>query len=80
MYAHDCLAYQQIEITLREMGDGLNIYIHSKRTNSTMTVTLSIKQASVLALGLVEQLTALPNLPTDDLVIQGEATLLKEAA
>ena len=72
MYISDCLAYENIEVKVEAVEDHINLAVRSSKHDYTVSLTLSGPQVAVIAVTLIETLTALGELE-DKLGIFGTA-------
>lgn len=59
MYIADCLAYENIEVKVEAIEDHINLAVRSVKNDYAVSLTLSGPQVAVIAVTLIETLTAL---------------------
>ncbi len=57
MYIHYCPAYEDIAVKVESLAEHINLDIHSKKIDSTLSITLNGAQVAVIASALMEVLT-----------------------
>ena len=72
MYISDCLAYENIEVKVEAVEDHINLAVCSVKNDYAVSLTLSGPQVAVIAVTLIETLTALGKIE-DKLGIFGTA-------
>ena len=72
MYISDCLAYENIEVKVEAIEDHINLAVRSVKNDYAVSLTLSGPQVAVIAVTLIETLTALGKIE-DKLGIFGTA-------
>ena len=72
MYIADCLAYENIEVKVEAVEDHINLAVRSVKNDYAVSLTLSGPQVAVIAVTLIETLTALGKIE-DKLGIFGTA-------
>ena len=72
MYIADCLAYENIEVKVEAIEDHINLAVRSVKNDYAVSLTLSGPQVAVIAVTLIETLTALGKIE-DKLGIFGTA-------
>ena len=72
MYIADCLAYENIEVKVEAVEDHINLAVRSVKSDYAVSLTLSGPQVALIAVTLIETLTALGEIE-DKLGIFGTA-------
>ena len=72
MYISDCLAYENIEVKVEAIEDHINLAVRSVKNDYAVSLTLSGPQVAMIAVTLIETLTALGEIE-DKLGIFGTA-------